>query len=209
VADYITLGPVGTAFLPFHRPRVLLIDELDKSDIQLPNELLNLFEEGEYPIPQLIREAKRSNTDAPSFPVRTHDPDCMVTIGNGRVACNQFPIVVMTSNREREFPAAFHRRCIRVEMPQPTEVAAFQDMVREHFRHTSRDGQAESVKVLDEITTFIEETSQQDRATDQLLNALHLLTLPGSSGPSQEQIHTLRDVLYKGLRERDSVQDDS
>lgn len=55
VADYITLGPVGTAFLPFQRPRVLLIDELDKADLQLPNELLNLFEEGEYEIPQLIR----------------------------------------------------------------------------------------------------------------------------------------------------------
>jgi MoxR-like ATPase len=207
VANYITLGPVGTAFLPFERPRVLLIDELDKSDIQLPNELLNLFEEGEYPIPQLIREAKRRDGEVVDFPVRTHDPDVTVHIPEGRVRCNEFPIVVMTSNREREFPAAFHRRCIRVEMPQPTDVAAFQAMVREHFKQSKRDKIADAPNVLDEILTFLEETKQQDRATDQLLNALHLLTLPGSR-PTAAQVETLRKVLYKGLRERDSAGDD-
>jgi MoxR-like ATPase len=207
VANYITLGPVGTAFLPFERPRVLLIDELDKSDIQLPNELLNLFEEGEYPIPQLIRESKRRKDKAFDFPVRTHDPDATVKIPEGRVRCNEFPIVVMTSNREREFPAAFHRRCIRVEMPQPTDVTAFQAMVREHFKHTKRDKIADDQNVLDEILTFLDETNQQDRATDQLLNALHLLTLPGSR-PTAAQVETLRTVLYKGLRERDSGRDD-
>ena len=53
-SDYITLGPVGTAFLPFHLPRVLLIDEVDKGDLQLPHELLHLFEEGVFEIPQLL-----------------------------------------------------------------------------------------------------------------------------------------------------------
>jgi len=38
LGDYITLGPVGTAFLPSHLPRVLLIDEIDKSDLNLPND---------------------------------------------------------------------------------------------------------------------------------------------------------------------------
>ena len=46
IGRYIQLGPLGTALLPFPRPRVLLIDEIDKSDINLPNDLLNLFEEG-------------------------------------------------------------------------------------------------------------------------------------------------------------------
>jgi MoxR-like ATPase len=208
VADYITLGPVGTAFLPFERPRVLLIDELDKSDIQLPNELLNLFEEGEFSIPQLIREAKRHRRLETRFSVRTHDPDVTVDLAHGRVRCNEFPIVVMTSNREREFPAAFHRRCIRVDMPPPTDVGSFQALVREHFKTTPRSKVADSEDVLSEIITFLEETNQQDRATDQLLNALHLLTLPGSS-PTPDQIETLRSVLYKGLRDRDALRDDS
>ena len=41
-------------------PRVLLIDEIDKSDIDLPNDLLNVFEEGEYEIPELARLADPS-----------------------------------------------------------------------------------------------------------------------------------------------------
>ena len=48
-------APLGTALLPYRIPRVLLIDELDKSDIDLPNDLLAIFEEGEYDIPELTR----------------------------------------------------------------------------------------------------------------------------------------------------------
>ncbi|GAB3862239.1 AAA family ATPase [Dactylosporangium cerinum] len=46
IGNYLRLGPVGTALLPWKLPRVLLIDELDKSDIDLPSDLLNAFEEG-------------------------------------------------------------------------------------------------------------------------------------------------------------------
>jgi MoxR-like ATPase len=205
VADYITLGPVGTAFLPFERPRLLLIDELDKSDLQLPNELLNLFEEGEFDIPQLIREAKRraGKGKALSTAVRTHDPGASVVIPDGRVRCSEFPVVVMTSNREREFPAAFHRRCIRVDMPAPTDQAAYQAVVREHFKQQNRGQLADQAIVIDEILEFLESTREQDRATDQLLNALHLLTLPSAKRPTKDQITHLRTVLYRGLRARD------
>jgi len=57
IGTYIRLGPLGTAFLTSkpQKPRVLLIDEIDKSDIDLPNDLLNLFEEGEFEIPELSR----------------------------------------------------------------------------------------------------------------------------------------------------------
>jgi len=43
IGDYIALGPVGTAFLASRWPRVLLIDEIDKADLQLPHELLHLI----------------------------------------------------------------------------------------------------------------------------------------------------------------------
>src|SRR5262249_4478719 len=48
VGRYIRLGPLGTAMLPWRVPRVLLIDEIDKSDLDLPNDLLTIFEDGEY-----------------------------------------------------------------------------------------------------------------------------------------------------------------
>ena len=55
IGNYLRLGPLGTAFLPSRYPRVLLIDEIDKADINLPNDLLNLFEEGGYVLPELLR----------------------------------------------------------------------------------------------------------------------------------------------------------
>lgn len=57
IGKYITLGPLGTALLPSKTPRVLLIDEVDKSDIDLPNDLLHVFEEGEFKISELFRIA--------------------------------------------------------------------------------------------------------------------------------------------------------
>lgn len=59
IGSYIRLGPLGTALLPSDTPRVLLIDELDKSDIDLPNDLPNVLEEGEFAIPELERVADR------------------------------------------------------------------------------------------------------------------------------------------------------
>ena len=42
MAEYLTLGPLGTALLlPTGRPWALLVDEIDKADIDLPNDLLN------------------------------------------------------------------------------------------------------------------------------------------------------------------------
>src|SRR5262249_29718649 len=60
IGRYLRLGPLGTALLPSKRPRVLLIDEIDKSDIDLPNDLLNVFEEGTFEIPELARLSDRS-----------------------------------------------------------------------------------------------------------------------------------------------------
>ncbi len=45
IGEFITLGPLGTALLPTQRPRVLLVDELDKASFDLPNDLPHVFEE--------------------------------------------------------------------------------------------------------------------------------------------------------------------
>ena len=55
IGDYIRLGPLGTALLPSKKPRILIVDEIDKSDIDLPNDLLYVFEEGQFDIPELLR----------------------------------------------------------------------------------------------------------------------------------------------------------
>jgi MoxR-like ATPase len=128
IGEFIRLGPLGTAFLPRLLPRVLLIDELDKSEADLPNDLLSIFEDGEFPIPELERVRDRS----PEVTVFTDDPEATTTIGGGRVRCHAFPMIVITSNGEREFPPAFLRRCLQLEM-QPPNADQLAKMVANHL----------------------------------------------------------------------------
>ncbi len=87
IRNYIDYGPMGKAFLAStseeSRP-VLLIDEIDKADIDFPNDLLNELDNGSF----------------------------MVEETGEFVVCPVKPIVVITSNQERELPDAFLRRCI-------------------------------------------------------------------------------------------------
>ncbi|NEO25672.1 MAG: MoxR family ATPase [Kamptonema sp. SIO4C4] len=198
IGDYITLGAVGTAFLPANLPRVLLIDEIDKSDINLPNDLLNLFEEGEFRIPELVRRSKgdsENDQDPTHFTLYTQDEDLQVDITGGRVQCSAFPIIVMTSNGERDFPPAFKRRCIRVRMPDPTP-EALNEIVKAHF--TPRFFDQHQGKIEKQIQAFRPDTPTADeKATDQLLNTIYLLTQGMQIGEDTEQ--SLQEILLRNL----------
>lgn len=190
IGQYITLGAVGTAFLPWELPRVLLIDEIDKSDINLPNDLLNLFEEGCYEITELIREVEDSEIENAPVEVRTSDREIKVPISRGRVSCCAFPIVVMTSNGERDFPEAFMRRCIRVRMPDP-DTYALKQIIEAHFEDKG------SLEGLDQLIADFRE--DENRAIDQLLNTLHVLAkVDSNDADTRDQI---KDLLLKPLGE--------
>ncbi|OYQ63923.1 AAA family ATPase [Pseudanabaena sp. SR411] len=185
IGRYIQLGAVGSALLPYKRPRVLLIDEVDKSDINLPNDLLNLFEEGEFEIPELARLAKQ----AEKVTVRSYD-GMDVTIQEGRVQCHAFPFIILTSNGERDFPPAFLRRCLRLNMKDPDK-EALTDIVRSHLGDEVI-AQAEPL-----IAEFLKKRENGDLAPDQLLNAVYLLTRDPSSAVGDRE--KLTDVLLKYL----------
>ena len=90
---YIKLGALGQAFESPERA-VLLIDEIDKADLEFPNDLLH-------------------ELDAMSFSIWE----------TGRtVTATQRPVVIITSNAERELPDAFLRRCVfhYIDFPDPT-----------------------------------------------------------------------------------------
>lgn len=196
IGEYVKLGSVGTAFLPSLLPRVLLIDEIDKSDINLPNDLLNLFEEGEFEIPELVRRSqdnKQNLHSKTSFTVYTEDKDIKATISGGRVCCHAFPIIVMTSNGERDFPPAFKRRCLRVRMPDPNE-NALQEIVKAHFGNDFLNDRKNKTKFEDLIQIFQPENKLTERATDQLLNAIYVITQ--EVGKDEESI---KDVLLRRL----------
>ncbi|GLY83321.1 AAA family ATPase [Actinoallomurus iriomotensis] len=165
IGRYLRLGPLGTALLPYRSPRVLLIDEIDKSDLDLPNDLLTIFEKGEFEIPELSRRAD------PYAKVLTADAGDRVEVRRGIVRCREFPLVVMTSNREREFPPAFLRRCIPLELSLPDDDGELTAIVQEHLGEFS----AERMDLVERLVgLFLKRQRTGDLATDQLLNAVYL-----------------------------------
>ncbi|MEM9212915.1 MAG: AAA family ATPase [Cyanobacteria bacterium P01_F01_bin.150] len=177
LGDYIQLGPVGTAFLPSHLPRVLLIDEIDKSELNLPNDLLNLFEEGSYNIPELARQKSSAKVS-----VRTADDELSADIVKGKVTCYEFPLVILTSNGERDFPPAFLRRCLRINMPDPTESDVLERIVGAHFECAEHlEGERSWPELKEDIRPLIEAFAKDlgrkksSLATDQLLNLIYMV----------------------------------
>lgn len=178
IGKYIRLGALGTAFLPSEKPRVLLIDEIDKSDIDLPNDLLHIFEEGSFSISELERLADQPEAQLINVKTAYRDrlePDYpnqeTTTIENGFVECTQFPFVIMTSNGEREFPPAFLRRCLRLDMGQPDD-----DRLRQIVETQLGENLRQQATDLIEDFRKRRDAGDGDLATDQLLNAVFLIT---------------------------------
>ncbi|MFJ8863442.1 AAA family ATPase [Streptomyces sp. NPDC102451] len=187
LGDFVTLGPLGTALLAHGRPRVLLVDELDKSDIDLPNDLLHVLENGSYEIPELVRAG------VAEVSVFTDDPQGRAVIESGRVECAEFPVVVITSNGEREFPAAFRRRCLPLEMRPPSR----EQLVSIVVSHLGR--RPEGVDdLVDDFVRRLDGGGTQ--SVDQLLNAVQLTTADGFRDDSdgRKLIETLLRDLSKG-----------
>ncbi len=193
IGRYLTLGPLGTAFLPTQLPRVLLIDDFDLGDFDLSGDLLDLFESGGYHIPELARLAGVAET----VEVSTDDFGRTVSVERGTVLCSAFPIIVLTCNNDRDLPPAFLRRCIPVQMglPQEPELLA---AVAGHFDGDLPTG------THDLVTKFLDSGMHGDRlALDQLLNAVHLLCEVDRSGhgPTPEQVDHLAEILWHRLTE--------
>ncbi len=103
IARYIKLGKLGEAFQSEEQV-VLLIDEIDKADLEFPNDLLWELDQMEFYIPETQET----------------------------VQAKQRPIVIITSNAEKELPDAFLRRCVfhYIEFPGQEQM---EQIVRVHF----------------------------------------------------------------------------
>jgi len=165
IGNYVRLGALGTAFAS-ESMRVLLIDEIDKSDIDLPNNLLHVFEENEFTIPELARLSSNEHL------VNTHGSDEKIKIVRGKVEAKNFPLIILTSNGEREFPPAFLRRCIHLDIDVPNE----EKLVRIVESHLDLEVKESEViqKVIKEFLTKRDKEGKE-LSTDQLLNAIFLV----------------------------------
>jgi MoxR-like ATPase len=182
ITGFLRLGPLGTALLGREKPRVMLIDELDKGELDLPGDLLNVLERGEYEIAELNR------LDEDTVSVREVDSDDMHPITRGRIRCSLFPFIVMTSNGEREFPGPFLRRCIRVNLDLPDEERLVK-IVTTHFNDPSvAEGERELIRAFAERIRSAP-NRQVSLAVDQLLNATFLVTrLNAPTGAERDKL---------------------
>lgn len=103
IAKYIKLGKLGEAF-DSDEQVVLLIDEIDKADLEFPNDLLWELDQMEF----YIHETKRT------------------------VKAKHRPIVIITSNAEKELPDAFLRRCIFHYIDFPSQ-ELMEEIVKTHY----------------------------------------------------------------------------
>ena len=103
ISRYIKLGKVGEAFSAQEQV-ILLIDEIDKADLEFPNDLLWELDQMEFYIPETGKTVKAQNR----------------------------PIVIITSNAEKELPDAFLRRCIFHYIAFPGQ-AMMEEIVAAHF----------------------------------------------------------------------------
>ncbi|MFI1486142.1 ATPase [Streptomyces sp. NPDC020747] len=188
IAPFLELGPLGTALLPGDQPRALLIDEIDKSDLDLPSDLLDVLERGEFEIPELVRHRLRQ------VQIRVWGEKKRTRlVRDGHVQCTRFPFIVMTSNGERDFPAPFLRRCIRYPMPAPTE-DTLRDAVVAHLQREVPDGGP----VAQLIKDFAERVARGDSlAVDQLLNAVRLIS--DEQAPTGARRDRIVDLLLREL----------
>jgi MoxR-like ATPase len=118
IKQYIKLGKLGQAFIAPEQV-VLLIDEVDKADIEFPNDLLNELDEMSFYIPET----------------------------NETISAIHRPITVITSNAEKELPDAFLRRCIfhYIEFPTPE---LMEEIVRVHFPDIKDNLLSEALKTF-------------------------------------------------------------
>jgi MoxR-like ATPase len=123
---YLSLGPLGQAIHQQKRS-VVLIDEVDKADIDFPNDLLDVLDRFSFQIDDLPAEEEAL---------------CLEKKGFGRTVsgtAGTHPIVVITSNREKRLPEPFLRRCLYVRLRFPEDAAELRDIVRKNTRLTPEE----------------------------------------------------------------------
>ena len=143
VANYIKRGKLWEAFDSDRQP-VLLIDEIDKADIEFPNDLLQELDRMEF------------------FVYETQE----------LVKARQRPIIIITSNNEKELPDAFLRRCFfhYIKFPDTDVMARIVDV---HFPGLKKDLLAEALRVFFEVREV--RGLKKKPSTSELLDWIKLL----------------------------------
>jgi MoxR-like ATPase len=136
--NYIKLGPLGRAFENSQRT-VVLIDEIDKADLDFPNDLLQVLDEKRFTIPEIKVKKKEAEKE---YEIKAKEP----------------PIIFITSNDEKDLPDAFLRRCLfhYIEFPKEVELI---NIIKAHFPQTPPEVIQTAVKRFDKLRKQMERDS--------------------------------------------------
>ena len=147
IKQYIKLGKLGEAFTS-DKQVVLLIDEIDKADLEFPNDLLWELDKMEF----YINETKET------------------------IKTKHRPIVIITSNAEKELPDAFLRRCIfhYIEFPDAEKM---EEIINVHFGNIDQKLCQKALEAFYEIRKMDE--IQKKPSTSELLDWIQALMISG------------------------------
>ena len=147
IALYIKLGKLGEAFTS-EKQCILLIDEIDKADLEFPNDLLWELDKMEF----YINETKET------------------------IKANTRPIVIITSNAEKELPDAFLRRCIfhYIEFPDQEKM---EEIIKVHYGDIDRTLVEKAMEAFYDIRNMNE--IQKKPSTSELLDWIQALMISG------------------------------
>lgn len=147
IARYIKLGKLGEAFVSDEQV-VLLIDEIDKADLEFPNDLLWELDQMEF----YIHETKRT------------------------VKAKHRPIVIITSNAEKELPDAFLRRCIFHYIDFPN-AELMEEIIRTHYPDVEENLMKSAMQVFYDIRSLRD--VRKKPSTSELIDWINALQIGG------------------------------
>lgn len=173
IRRYIKMGKLGEAFKSSEQV-VLLIDEIDKAEIEFPNDLLNELDEMSFYIPETGETIK----------------------------AEQRPIVIITSNSEKELPDPFLRRCVfhYIEFP---DTQLMEDIIQVHFPKIEKNLLREALKRFYWIREF--DMLRKKPSTSELIDWIQALIIGGISPKSIEQEIPFVGTLLKKKEDVDLV----
>jgi MoxR-like ATPase len=188
ISNYIVKGKLWQAFEEEQRP-ILLIDEIDKADIEFPNDLLQELDKMEfyvYETQQVIKAKQR-------------------------------PIIIITSNNEKELPDAFLRRCFfhYIKFPSKTEM---EQIIAVHHPHVKQDLLAQTLEVFfdlrelpgikkkpstSELIDWLKLLVADDVAQDVLVNKKSdIIPLFGALLKNEQDVSLLEKLAFLNRRNR-------
>lgn len=177
VADikrYVKLGKLGEAFSADDEV-ILLIDEIDKADIEFPNDLLWELDRMEFNIPET----------------------------GETITAKKRPVVIITSNAEKELPDAFLRRCVfhYIEFP---DRELMEEIVRAHYPDIEQNVLDAALSAFYRLRQMSE--IQKKPATSELVDWIRALTLSGISTEKIEKELPFAGVLLKKNEDLDTAE---